>query len=121
MNNIFNKFIFLPAAVIFSSACSTNGNDENSDSAASAEPEMEVVETKFQNSGKYAAIKDMQILDPSAPATNAGIVNSLNGDVGKEAMDNYRKSTYEPKQGRVRSASTSGTSSGSNSSSGTRN
>ncbi len=52
-------------------------------------------------SGTYADIKQMQILDPMAPENNAGVVNSLQGNVGKKVMTGYQKSTYSPKEGRV--------------------
>jgi hypothetical protein len=62
-------------------------------SACSLDQEHEI-------SGAVADIKQMQILDPMAPENNAGIVNSLEGNVAKQAMNGYQKSTYSPKEGR---------------------
>ena len=63
-------------------------------SACSLDQEHEI-------SGANAAITQMQILDPMAPENNAGVVNSLEGNVAKKVMNGYQKSTYSPKEGRV--------------------
>ena len=63
-------------------------------SACSMDQEHEI-------SGAYADINQMQILDPMAPENNAGVVNSLEGNVGKKVMKGYQESTYSPKEGRV--------------------
>jgi|GEM_PF-3274108 len=63
-------------------------------SACSLDQEHEI-------SGAYADIKQMQILDPMAPENNAGVVNALEGNVAKQTMNGYQKSTYSPKEGRV--------------------
>jgi hypothetical protein len=52
-------------------------------------------------SGTYAEINKMQILDPMAPENNAGVVNSLEGNVANKAMKTYQGSTYAPKEGRA--------------------
>lgn len=62
-------------------------------SACSLDQEHEI-------SGVYADIKQMQILDPMAPENNAGVVNSLDGNVAKQVMNGYQKSTYTSKEGR---------------------
>ncbi|TKB44227.1 hypothetical protein [Thalassotalea mangrovi] len=109
MNTLMNTCALISMTILFTAGCSSNNGSEE------VSQEMEVVETKFTNSGKYLAIIDQQILDPSAPETNAGVVNSLNGALGQEAMNNYRKSTYAPKEGRASTSSTAGSSSGSTS------
>ena len=58
------------------------------------------IDQEHEISGNYADIKEMQILDPMAPENNAGVVNSLQGNVAKKAVDGYQKSTYSPKEGR---------------------
>ena len=58
------------------------------------------IDQEHEISGAYAAIKQMQILDPMAPENNAGVVNSLEGNVAKQAMNGYQQSTYSPKEGR---------------------
>lgn len=63
-------------------------------SACSMDQEHEI-------SGAYADINRMQILDPMAPENNAGVVNSLEGNVAKKVMNGYQKGTYLPKAGRV--------------------
>jgi hypothetical protein len=59
------------------------------------------IDQKREISGTYADINEMQILDPMAPENNAGVVNSLEGNVAKKAMLGYQTSTYSPKDGRT--------------------
>ena len=59
------------------------------------------IDQTHEISGANTAIKQMQILDPMAPENNAGVVNSLEGNVAKKAMNGYQKSTYSPKEGRI--------------------
>ena len=63
-------------------------------SACSLDQEHEI-------SGAYANIKQIQILDPMAAENNAGVVNSLDGNVGKKVIKGYQETTYSPKEGRV--------------------
>ncbi len=58
------------------------------------------LDQEHQISGATAAIQQMQILDPMAPENNAGVVNSLEGNVAKQVVNGYQKSTYAPKDGR---------------------
>lgn len=62
-------------------------------SACSLDQEHEI-------SGAVADIKQVQILDPMAPENNAGIVNSLEGNLAKQVVEGYQKNTYSPKEGR---------------------
>lgn len=55
---------------------------------------------EYDISGSYAEINEMQILDPMAPENNAGVVNSLEGNVANKVMKGYQTSTYSPKEGR---------------------
>jgi len=63
-------------------------------SACSVNPEYGI-------SGTYADINQLQILDPMAPENNAGVVNSLEGNLGKKIMAGYQSTTYSVKEGRV--------------------
>ncbi len=56
---------------------------------------------EYENSGHYAQMRAAMLLDPMAPENNAGIVNPLDGKVAKKVVDNYQKSTYVPKDGRI--------------------
>ncbi|MDN3651730.1 hypothetical protein QWY77_02990 [Thalassotalea ponticola] len=56
---------------------------------------------EYPISGTYAKINEMQILDPMAPDNNNGIVNELDGNYGKKAMNAYKESTYTSKEGRT--------------------
>ena len=75
------KSIFLISLIIAISACSVDQNREIS--------------------GAYADINKMQTLDPMAAENNAGVVNSLEGNVGKKVMTGYQQATYSAKEGRV--------------------
>jgi hypothetical protein len=59
------------------------------------------MDREYGISGAYADIKEKQILDPMAPENNAGVVNTLQGNVGNKVITNYQSSTYSPKDGRV--------------------
>lgn len=59
------------------------------------------VDQEHEISGAYADIKQRQMLDPMAPENNAGVVNSLQGNIGKKVITGYQTSTYSPKEGRV--------------------
>ncbi|NMP14878.1 hypothetical protein [Thalassotalea sp. Y01] len=56
---------------------------------------------EYPISGTYAKINEMQILDPMAPENNNGIVNELDGNYGKKAMESYKEATYVSKEGRT--------------------
>ncbi|MFT6926226.1 MAG: hypothetical protein ACJAZP_001827 [Psychromonas sp.] len=79
----FKNSICLLFVIVALSACS-NSND-----------------LEYGLSGTYAEINKMQILDPMAPENNAGIVNSLEGNVANKVMKTYQGSTYQPKEGRT--------------------
>lgn len=59
------------------------------------------VDQQHEISGTYADINQMQTLDPMAAENNAGVVNSLEGNVGKKVMTGYQETTYSAKEGRV--------------------
>ena len=59
------------------------------------------IDQEREISGTYADINELQILDPMAPENNAGVVNSLDGNVAKKVMQGYQTSTYSPKEGRA--------------------
>lgn len=65
-------------------------------------------------SGSYAKINEMQILDPMAPENNAGIVNDLEGNYGKQVMASYQKGNYDPKEAKTSNSAEQAMSSGSN-------
>lgn len=76
------------------SACSNDLEYGISDTYA------EINDLEYDISGTYAEINEMQILDPMAPENNAGVVNSLEGNVANKIMKGYQTSTYSPKEGR---------------------
>jgi len=78
---LIKKLIATGAVIIAVAACSVN-------------PEYGI-------SGTYADIKQMQVLDPMAPENNSGVVNSLEGNLGKKIMSGYQSTTYSVKEGRV--------------------
>lgn len=80
---IFRNSICLLFVIFALSACS-NSND-----------------LEYGTSGTYAEINARQILDPMAPENNAGIVNSLEGNVANKVIKGYQGSTYAPKEGRT--------------------
>ncbi|QDP02065.1 hypothetical protein [Thalassotalea sp. PS06] len=57
-------------------------------------------EYEYRLSGHYDQILERQILDPAAPEMNAGIVNSLDGDVASKNIEAYKNSIYQPKEAR---------------------
>lgn len=59
------------------------------------------VNPEYGISGTYADIKQMQVLDPMAPENNSGVVNSLQGNLGKKVMTGYQSTTYSAKEGRA--------------------
>jgi len=59
------------------------------------------IDQKREISGAYADINKMQMLDPMAAEKNAGVVNSLEGNVAKKVMKGYQEATYSTKEGRV--------------------
>ena len=59
------------------------------------------IDQKREISGTYADINEMQILDPMAPENNAGVVNSLEGNVAQKVMQGYQNSTSSPTEGRT--------------------
>ncbi|TLU61475.1 hypothetical protein FE810_14655 [Thalassotalea litorea] len=65
-------------------------------------------EYEYRLSGHYDDLWERQILDPAAPVTNAGIVNTLNGEVATNVMTGYEKSVYAPTTARKGTGSFSG-------------
>ncbi len=48
----------------------------------------------------YHQVKQLQILDMTAPERNEGIVLSLEGNYGEKVMNSYRDSNYLPRNAR---------------------
>lgn len=54
----------------------------------------------YQLSASTLHLKEIQILDPQAPALNDGISSGLAGSYGEQIMKNYQQSTYDAKAAR---------------------
>ncbi|BAJ01975.1 hypothetical protein [Shewanella violacea] len=54
----------------------------------------------FPMDASYLKVKQIQILDPSAPERNEGIVGVLEGNYGERVMKAYRESNVLPKEAR---------------------
>jgi hypothetical protein len=80
---IFKNSICLSFLIFALSACINSNNRE------------------YGLSGTYAEINKMQMLDPMAPENNAGVVNSLEGNVAYKVIKEYQGSTSAPKEGRA--------------------
>ncbi|MDX2321756.1 MAG: hypothetical protein QNK26_14305 [Moritella sp.] len=59
-----------------------------------------VQEPNYELSASTEYVKDIQILDPDAPAKNDGITNAIEGKYGEKVISSYHKSAYEAKSAR---------------------
>lgn len=59
-----------------------------------------VQEPNYQLSASTDYVKEIQILDPDAPARNDGISNELNGKYGQKVISAYHDSAYVPNDAR---------------------
>jgi len=59
-----------------------------------------VQQPNYELSASTQYYKDIQILDPDAPAKNDGITNTIEGKYGEKVISSYHKSAYDAKSAR---------------------
>jgi len=59
-----------------------------------------VQEPNYELSASTQYYKDIQILDPDAPAKNDGITNTIEGKYGQKVITSYHDSAYDAKSAR---------------------
>ena len=59
-----------------------------------------VQEPNYELSASTLYFKDIQILDPNAPAKNDFITNTLEGKYGQKVISSYHDSAYDAKSAR---------------------